>query len=900
MRKEKMRNTFRKSVSLLLSVSLLFSGAVSFRTYADTYEGDFFDEWYYEDDIIEEVTEDEDGEESIEEEEALIDVDDETGYITLEEEDAFFDDFGEANFYSAAAASTDSYDGKKYFPAARNQGVHNWCWAFSTIALAEASMVKQGKASAGTVDYSELGLAYFMYHSPSAADPLGLTAGDRNEIAAAGADFLSIGGNPVFSSMMLSGWEGVNDEKTVPTAGASSSTTVEADKAYIDAALLTEACYLDILNDPDGVKSAVRKYGGVTAECYGGTASIYKKDSKGRYCIWNHNGEKANHSVVIVGWDDAFPKESFGVKMASPSDAYTDIPSSDGAWLVRNSWGTSFGNSGYYWLSYEDESLGKTAVAMKFVPASTYDHNYHYDGTAGTSTNIYSSDGKTVGTLASGGSIGNIFESQSDFEEIRAVSLGIQTPGTKYSIQIYANTSKMQNPTDGEAMLSKPVTGTVNVSGIYCITLPQPVYVTKGTYFSVVAELTYSGTAIQIYTDKSINYTQGGSVYLRMVNENEEGQSFLKSKADSGWADLKKTRYSSWTFRIKAFTKEVAEKKIDPTGVTVNDMALEVGETKKLSYSIRPANASSQTGVSFASGDASVITVDNAGNVKALKQGKAEVTCTVTYPGGTVSGKCVVSAAQYPNRIYFKTEDITMKKGAQRTLSFSCDPVSSVTDGLTFTWKSDDTDVATVTGKADGMSATVKVKSTAQVGDWCVITVKCKERPALSADCYIEITSGGTSGGGGGSSGGGAVKKSVSTFSKNWYQTVDGSWKIKNQNGLDVVSAWLCDDAVTENGQNVWYLMNADGTMLSAGLVRDRTGNYYSLETEHNGYFGMLRYKNGNYKVNGTDVYIEFEQQHNGSFGAVKNQTAIDALTAAYGVTDFPVGNESCTYTSKF
>jgi len=166
-------------------------------------------------------------------------------------------------------------------------------------------------------------------------------------------------------------------------------------------------------------------------------------------------------------------------------------------------------------------------------------------------------------------------------------------------------------------------------------------------------------------------------------------------------------------------------------------------------------------------------------------------------------------------------------------------------------------------------------------------------------------SSSGSSGGGssGGGGGGGAVgpvaKKTSATFSEFWFMGANGEWQISNSGQL-VKSAWLCDDDVASNGQNVWYLMNTDGTMLAAGLVQDNTGNYYSLETNHNGYYGMLRYQDGTYDCDGVKIYMEFSRKHDGTFGAVKNQEAIDALKAKYGVTRFGVGNESCTYTSTF
>lgn len=54
--------------------------------------------------------------------------------------------------------------------------------------------------------------------------------------------------------------------------------------------------------------------------------------------------DTGGHAIIIVGWDDNYPKENF------PEDCR---PSENGAWIAQNSWGT-WGGDGVFYISYED------------------------------------------------------------------------------------------------------------------------------------------------------------------------------------------------------------------------------------------------------------------------------------------------------------------------------------------------------------------------------------------------------------------------------------------------------------------------------------------------------------------------------------------------------------------
>ena len=137
----------------------------------------------------------------------------------------------------------------------------------------------------------------------------------------------------------------------------------------------------------------------------------------------------------------------------------------------------------------------------------------------------------------------------------------------------------------------------------------------------------------------------------------------------------------------------------------------------------------------------------------------------------------------------------------------------------------------------------------------------------------------------------------AASFSKFWKQSSGGSWYVEDNAGKRITNAWLCDDAVPENGKNVWYLLDEWGNMITDGLVQDGTGNYYSLETEHNGYYGMLRYRSGNYG----GILLNLESSHAGAFAAIKNADGVQALRAKYGLRDVSfINNSNIVYTSSF
>ena len=214
----------------------------------------------------------------------------------------------------------------------KNQGDAGSCWVFATYGSLE-SCLKPGE----TWDFSENNMKNLL----SSAYSEGFDR-DANE-----------GGDMFMSTAYLSRWSGPVAESDDPydPHSVTSPQNLPIKKHVQNVILIPNR---NGFLDNDGIKEAIQNYGAIdTAMCY--NSNYYSPTTYGYY----YSGTAStNHDVTIVGWNDSFDKNKFST-----------VPPGNGAFIVRNSWGTGWGDNGYFYVSYYDSKIGKcTTGSLQLKP----------------------------------------------------------------------------------------------------------------------------------------------------------------------------------------------------------------------------------------------------------------------------------------------------------------------------------------------------------------------------------------------------------------------------------------------------------------------------------------------------------------------------------------------------
>lgn len=302
------------------------------------------------------------------------------------------------------------------------------------------------------------------------------------------------------------------------------------------------------------IKQALLDYGAVYVSYYHNDGYFNQTYNTYRYTGPFRSG---NHAVTLVGWNDNFDRSKFAV-----------VPPGNGAYIVKNSWGTSWGENGYFYVSYYDTVFGYDAICSFHNAEDTdnYGTTYSYDplgcvGSIGTGT-----------TTTCWGA--NVFTADAT-GEIDAVGVYSLALNSSYTLYVYTGVSPGA-PRSGTVAATK--TGTFAYPGYQTIDLDAPVEVATGQRFSVVLRLTTPGYGYPVPVEYAqANYSSAATAAA--------GQSYA-SVAGNAWDDVTSI-VSNGNACIKAYTVAVSGSNdsfanritIPSSGATVS--GTNVGATKE-------------------------------------------------------------------------------------------------------------------------------------------------------------------------------------------------------------------------------------------------------------------------------------------------------------------------------
>ena len=426
-------------------------------------------------------------------------------------------------FFASAATLPSSYNSDpsnpQFMTSVKSQGEYGNCWAFAAIACCEAEAIKNHGVNPNGIDLSELHLAYFGYNGER-------STGDS---VTAYSPFYQHGGFSQLPIFTLSSWIGLVDESVAPYGSftrnpvgfsLSESLMYKNVKYYIN-----NAYTYSLPDDIDRVKEAIRTYGAVQTSYYS-NEYYFKSATSAQYCPQDLTPD---HAVTIVGWDDNYSKTNF--------NSYSR-PQNDGAWLVKNSWGTNWGINGYFWLSYED-ATATSATAFDVTPANSfeYDNNYQHDGGISLTFSEYEKN-----TAA------NIFTAKGN-EELLAISvMTYDMPDADYSLKIYVNPEELTPSGFNKSAPLHEQSGTLKAAGYTTIPLTSPIDLYKDDVFIVLIE-----TNAPLALDSDQNITQGSTVLV--CSDSKVGANQTYFSVDNGGFYDPAVQGNPFNARIKAFTK---------------------------------------------------------------------------------------------------------------------------------------------------------------------------------------------------------------------------------------------------------------------------------------------------------------------------------------------------------
>lgn len=412
----------------------------------------------------------------------------------------------------------------------------------------------------------------------------------------------SDGGNWYYSESYLANGSGAIEESEMPFENNENTIDISQIQNKTVTSLLYDTVYFpnyrtqtdeEKENTMNKIKQHIQDYGSVYANIHGASSSTtaftcYNNETGAKYCNSSIT-HSVDHAVSIIGWDDNYSIDNF---------AENARPTSNGAWIVRNSWGEKLeynlsdlkneifttykqscisngwnsadeipnnflesngytiendkaymkiGDNGLIYVSYEDKNISSSLCGIeKASDSKNYDNIYQYD-------EFYPA--YEISINSSKVMLSNIFNKKTlGTEYLTQVSL--HTPET-YTCKVYVNPNGTSMAKDDLQLVElKAGESETFDAGYHTLEFSNPIKINADS-FAVVIEVQSAKTSTKIALETKIDSI---STFNSVTTESESCFVATSSNLDNcTWIDLSKLSEKNSSLlngdsTIKAFT----------------------------------------------------------------------------------------------------------------------------------------------------------------------------------------------------------------------------------------------------------------------------------------------------------------------------------------------------------
>lgn len=484
----------------------------------------------------------------------------------------------------------------------KNQGNTNSCWTFGALTSLETNLALKNYYngnSAKVYDFSERHMEY--------ATSRKFLNGETNPIGFNRE--INSGGNFYLYNAYLTNGTGAINEDDMPFQNEANLINLSeiqnkevVTQVYDIEEFPTYKSTEDLTQIKQQMKEHIKNCGAIEVGIYGAnlfSENCYNNKTGAIYCD-NSSTYPIDHSVAIIGWDDNYDKNNFNEKLR---------PKNNGAWIIKNSWGTEvkitydeikeslfemdnkhekynsvndvkdkdvedfieeqqiidgkeyvigdreiirkIGDNGIMYVSYEDANIYSQMTGISLASDTVnYDNIYQYNE-YGYSIYLPFNLNKIY--------LGNIFnKNTTQIEDLTEVSISTLE---KVTCRVYVNPNgESKNKEDLQLVQLKAGESETFGAGYHTLEFLEPIRI-KGDSFVVVIEMQSSGNEIKVPLEAKIEEP----IYKYVEIENNKCYCTTEEGYNNNtWENLSTLSYINEALpncdsTIKAFTVEGVE-----------------------------------------------------------------------------------------------------------------------------------------------------------------------------------------------------------------------------------------------------------------------------------------------------------------------------------------------------